>query len=201
MSSDKVVTGTAGGYSSKKTGISVNIQINDIPNYLEMPPNSTEAWIRSKILLFYSKPQYKVHPGFDWKFIWNPCNTLNVNPVLIMAIAQKESWGGTSDLSMETLNPGNVGNTTKGDKRYFDSWEAGWYEFVNQIHRRIHGLHSYYQSNGVQYANSIENLGAVKDGKRDTRFPWYAEPIDAAKSWINDIKIIFNKNDGYEGFN
>lgn len=198
MSSDKVVTGTAGGASNRSIGGSGSASGRGESsglNYLEYPP--LEEWrIKAKLLEFYQR--YAVHPGFDWTMINTPCKKLNVNPILIAAICQKESWGGTNgSRSIDNHNPGNVGNTNERDNRYFETWTDGWAECVNFIHRRIHKLHR----DSKDFARTINNLAAVgDDGNKDPKYPFYASPIGPAKSWAKDINQLFKDNGGFEGF-
>lgn len=58
------------------------------------------------------------------QMIFNAASEYNVDCRLLMAIMELESRFGTLGVAVETLNPGNVGNTGTA-KRTYSSWQAG----------------------------------------------------------------------------
>lgn len=145
--------------------------------------------ILQKIKLAYTK--YKVHAGFDPTMIMIPCKSLNVNPMLIIAIAQQESLSGTLGRGARTHNPGNVGNVDSGANSEQGKWEVGWMTLVKNIARRMNGW-----GGSAPPALTIENLCGFENGKRDERRPIYATE---SKVWITNVTNNFTNLNGCEG--
>jgi len=145
--------------------------------------------ILQKIKDAYTK--YKVHAGFQPSMIMVPCKSLNVNPMLIVAIAQQESLGGTLGRGATTHNPGNVGNVDDGTNSEQGMWEKGWIILVKNIARRMSGW-----GGSAPPALSIENLCGFENGKRDERRPIYATQ---SQVWITNVSNNFNNLNGCEG--
>lgn len=145
--------------------------------------------ILQKIKNAYTK--YKVHAGFDPTMIMIPCKSLNVNPMLIIAIAQQESNSGTIGRGARTHNPGNVGNVDNGTNSEQSKWELGWITLVKNIARRMNGW-----GGSAPPALTIENLCGFENGKRDERRPIYATQSEV---WITNVTNNFSSLNGCEG--
>lgn len=58
------------------------------------------------------------------QMIFDAANAYTVDLRLVMAIMEQDSRFGTAGVAVDTLNPGNVGNTGSATQTY-DSWQAG----------------------------------------------------------------------------
>lgn len=152
-------------------------------------PQLSDDRVKQKINEFYKK--YPVHSGFTVDMLFEPCKRLNVNPILIAAIAHQESNGGTSGKGKRTKNPGNLGNTNEGGTVASDQWAAGWFLTINQVARRMAGKRG-------SPSKSIENLGGMDGGRKVDSYPVWAYP-DLA-TWINNVTNFFQSVNGCEGF-
>lgn len=70
--------------------------------------------------------------------IFNSASQFGVDVRLMMALMELDSRFGTLGVAVQTLNPGNVGNTGK-KKRTFDSWQEGVDAVAKWLdtHRRV----------------------------------------------------------------
>lgn len=60
----------------------------------------------------------------------------NVDPKVLTALLVQESQLGTAGRAVGTMNPGNVGNTDSGAKKYFSNWQEGTDAAAYQLARR-----------------------------------------------------------------
>lgn len=72
------------------------------------------------------------------QMIMNAAAQYGVDPNFLAALLAQESDFGTTGAAVNTLNPGNVGNTDSGSTRAYKSWQAGVNAAANEIALRTH---------------------------------------------------------------
>ncbi len=90
---------------------------NELKNFSLSNPNT-------KQIDEYIQKYWKGSP-ITGDMILKAARSQTVDYRLMMAIMQQDSNFGTKGLGSITNNPGNVGNTDDGKKRYFSSWQEG----------------------------------------------------------------------------
>jgi hypothetical protein len=123
--------------------------------------------------------------------------------ILITAQAQFEGYKpGT--LAFKTNNPGNIHNTDKGDKHYFDSLEDGIKAQYNHIVKIIKGIEPNYILNTKKTAPGVvekatgiayPGINFIYTGKLEQYLKIYATGPRKDDNYLNFI-IGFFKNNG-----
>lgn len=124
--------------------------------------------------------------------------------ILITAQAQFEGYKPDS-LSFKTNNPGNIGNTDLGGKRYFDSLEKGIEAQYNHIVKIIKGEERNYKLDTRKKAPSVTEratgitypgIDFIYTGKLQQYLQIYATGARKDNNYLNFIIGYFKKN-GY----
>lgn len=168
---------------------------------LTFPTNFTDLQISNGLMNTFQK--HTMWGAFTSDMVLNPCKVLNINPFIVLGIAQKESNCGRSQENPKsqwygTKNPGNIGNTNKGKKNFFPNWHAGWAGIAELIRRRItkYGIKDVYNLGGLTSDAQLSTKfpvwatldNGLNEAERRHRIDWANSVISLAKQVENNSK-------------